>query len=75
MKIGLLGGTFDPIHIGHLIIAERMREALALDRVIFIPAGRPPHRPVPAASAPERLEMVRLAIAGNEAFTFSEIEL
>lgn len=75
MKIGLLGGTFDPIHVGHLIIAERAREALDLDRVIFIPAGRPPHRPAPAASAPERLEMVRLAIAGNEAFTFSEIEL
>ena len=75
MKLGILGGTFDPIHIGHLRIAEEVRTALALDRVIFVPASDPPHRPGPAAVALDRLEMVRLATAENPAFEVSDLEL
>jgi nicotinate-nucleotide adenylyltransferase len=63
--LGLLGGTFDPIHFGHLRLAEEAREALALDRVRLIPAGQPPHRGEPRSTADDRLAMARLAIAGN----------
>jgi nicotinate-nucleotide adenylyltransferase len=61
----VLGGTFDPIHIGHLRAAEEVASRLELDRVYFIPAGRPPHRIPPQAPAHHRLAMVRLALAGN----------
>ena len=75
-SIGLLGGTFDPIHIGHLAVAEEAREALALERVLFVPAGMPPHKPDRLITAPaHRLAMVELAIAGNPAFEVSRIEL
>jgi nicotinate-nucleotide adenylyltransferase len=75
-SIGILGGTFDPIHIGHLAIAEEARETLGLERVLFVPAGVPPHRSVaPAASAADRLAMVRLAVADNPAFEASGIEV
>jgi nicotinate-nucleotide adenylyltransferase len=75
-SVGILGGTFDPIHIGHLAIAEEARETLGLERVLFVPAGLPPHRPVaPAASGMDRLAMVRLAIADNPAFEASAIEV
>ena len=75
MKIGLFGGTFDPIHWGHLRNAEEVREAFSLDRLLFIPAGNPPHkRRGAAASARDRLEMVRLAIAKNPGLALSTVE-
>ncbi|HMA11636.1 MAG TPA: nicotinate-nucleotide adenylyltransferase [Steroidobacteraceae bacterium] len=66
--IGIFGGTFDPIHFGHLRLAEEMAEAIGLDRVLFIPAGQPPHRGAPRTAAAHRLEMVRRAVAGNPRF-------
>ena len=66
--IGIFGGTFDPIHLGHLRLAEEMAEAIGLERVLFIPAGQPPHRGAPRTGAAHRLEMVRRAIAGNPRF-------
>ena len=63
--LGLLGGTFDPIHFGHLRLAEEARAALNLAQVALIPAGQPPHRGTPQSAAVDRLEMVRLASAGN----------
>lgn len=76
MKIGLMGGTFDPIHIGHLLAAETAREEAGLDEVWFMPANVPPHKPhAPKASAEQRWEMVNRAIAGNDAFKASEMEL
>ena len=73
--LGLFGGTFDPIHLGHLRLAEEAREALALAQVCFIPAGRPPHRGVPGSTPEHRLAMVRLAIAGNPAFSLDDAEV
>ncbi len=74
--LGVLGGTFDPIHIAHLALAEEARDALGLDQVLFIPAGQPPHKPGQAiTSGEERLAMVRLAIADNPAFAVSRMEL
>lgn len=72
--IALLGGTFDPIHFGHLRMAEELAEALAIEQVRFIPAGRPPHRGQPRAEARHRLEMARLAIAGNPHFVLDARE-
>jgi nicotinate-nucleotide adenylyltransferase len=74
MRLGLYGGTFDPIHLGHLILAEACREACGLDRVWFVVAGAPPHKPGGRTDVGHRLEMVRLAVAGNPAFEVSEIE-
>ena len=73
--IGIFGGTFDPIHFGHLRLAEEMAAALGLSRVLFMPAGQPPHREVPLISAAHRLEMVRLAIAGNSFFAVDAREV
>jgi nicotinate-nucleotide adenylyltransferase len=76
MKIGLFGGTFDPIHWGHLRSAEEVREAFGLDRVVFIPAAVPPlKRKAGTAPARSRLKMVRAAVAGHPAFAVSDIEL
>ncbi len=76
MRIGLFGGTFDPIHWGHLRSAEEVRETFSLDRIIFIPASTPPHkRRRPTTSAEERLRMVRLAVGGNRHFGVSAVEL
>jgi nicotinate-nucleotide adenylyltransferase len=76
MRLGLLGGSFDPIHFGHLRAAENAREALGLGQVRFIPAGEPPHKPKGGLSAAEdRLAMVRLATASNPAFTVSDLEV
>jgi nicotinate-nucleotide adenylyltransferase len=74
--LGVFGGTFDPIHVAHLAVAEAARDALGLERVLFIPNGEPPHKPdrvvTPAA---DRLAMVRAAIEGNPAFEVSTIEI
>lgn len=75
-KIGILGGTFNPIHYGHLAAAEEVRDRLRLDRVLFIPSFLPPHKhEEDAPSAAQRLEMVRLATAGNSNFRPSDIEI
>jgi len=73
--IGVFGGTFDPIHFGHLRLAEEMAEAIGLSRVLFIPAGQPPHRGAPRTAASHRLEMVRSAIAGNPLFSVDAREV
>jgi len=74
-RIGLFGGTFNPVHIGHLRCAEEIREQFALDRIVFLPAFMPPHKREPAAAPHHRCEMVRLAIAGNPGFELSDIEI
>ena len=75
MRIGILGGTFDPIHYGHLVIAEDARAYLHLDQVLFVPAYQPPHKPERAYSAfGHRVRMVGLALAGNPSFAVSLIE-
>ena len=75
-RIGLFGGTFDPPHVGHLALAEWARERLRLDRVIFVPAGEPPHKRRDAVSGPaHRLAMTRLAVRGNPAFRVSTLEM
>jgi nicotinate-nucleotide adenylyltransferase len=73
--IGLLGGTFNPIHFGHLRMAQELAEALALNEVRFIPSANPPHKPPPAVSAENRAAMVKLAIADNPQFRFDGREL
>ena len=74
-RIGLFGGTFDPPHVGHLALAEWARESLRLDRVLFVPAGRPPHKGRARLSAvAHRLAMTRLAVRDNPAFTVSSLE-
>jgi nicotinate-nucleotide adenylyltransferase len=76
MKIGLFGGTFDPIHWGHLRSAEEVSETFGLDRVYFIPASIPPHkRGQTTTPAQDRLQMVRLAVTGNARFSVSTIEI
>jgi len=76
MKIGILGGTFNPIHIGHLILAEEVREKLKLDKVIFVPTYLPPHKDnSDIAPAHARLAMIKLAIKGNRYFLASDIEI
>lgn len=75
-RLGIMGGTFDPIHIGHLAIAEQAREAFRLDAVVFVPAGNPVFKKNQlVTSADLRLEMCRLAIAGNDAFDVSSMEI
>jgi len=73
--IGILGGTFDPIHFGHLRLAEELAQQLELTEVRFIPSGRPWHRDTPGAMSQQRLEMVRLAIAGNPRFRLDGSEV
>ncbi len=75
-SVGILGGTFDPIHCGHLAIAEEAREALGLERILFIPTGIPPHKPDRLITpAVHRVAMVERAIADNPAFELSRIEV
>jgi nicotinate-nucleotide adenylyltransferase len=74
MRLGLFGGTFDPIHVGHLILAEQCREACALDQVWFVVAGSPPHKQGERTPVVHRLEMARIAVAGHSVFEVSEIE-
>jgi nicotinate-nucleotide adenylyltransferase len=76
MRIGLFGGTFDPIHWGHLRSAEEVSEKLALNRVLFVPTSIPPHKESQkTAPARDRLEMVRLAVAKNPRFSVSTVEI
>ncbi len=75
-SLGIFGGTFDPIHLAHLAVAEAARDALGLERVLFIPVHEPPHkRGQQVTDAVHRLAMVELAIAGNPAFGTSRIEI
>ena len=74
-RIGIFGGTFDPPHFGHLALAEWARAELRLDRVLFVPAGRPPHKArATSSSAAHRLAMTRLAVRGNAAFRVDALE-
>lgn len=76
LKVGIFGGTFNPIHLGHLRSAEEVRERFSLDRVYFVPAARPPHKSGGSLiSATHRLRMVELAIANNPFFSVSAIEV
>ncbi len=76
MRLGLLGGTFNPIHVGHLLLAECAREQFALDRIWFIPAATPPHKPVAdLLDGRHRLALVRAAIHGHPKFVASDLEL
>jgi len=74
-RIGLLGGTFDPVHAGHLAAAKAAISCASLDSVIFIPAAKPPHRGPAVAAAQQRLEMCELATAGDARFSVSDLEL
>jgi len=76
LKLGLYGGTFDPIHTGHLILAESVRSQLALDRILFIPAAIPPHKKdSKITESAIRYEMIQLAIANNPHFEVSPIDI
>ena len=75
MRLGILGGTFDPIHIGHLAAAHAAMECAHLDRVVFIPSAQPPHRAMATAPAEDRLAMTRLAVEGEPRFEVSDIEV
>lgn len=75
-SLGVLGGTFDPIHVAHLALAQEAAESLGLERVLFIPAGSPPHKPgVEISAGEDRLAMVKLAIRGNDRFAVGSLEL
>jgi nicotinate-nucleotide adenylyltransferase len=75
-SVGVFGGTFDPIHLAHLAVAQEAAEALGLERVLFVPAGQPPHKPDTVITPREhRLAMVELAIADNERFAVDRLEL
>jgi len=74
--IGVIGGTFDPIHFGHLVIAEEVYATLKLAQMVFVPAGQPPHKPEQVVTpAQDRLAMLQLAIASNPHFTISMVDL
>lgn len=75
MSIGILGGTFDPIHMGHLMIAEYIRDDFAFDKIIFVPAGNPPLKNYIITSKKDRLNMVKLAIEDNPYFLCCDLEM
>lgn len=75
MRFAIMGGTFDPIHMGHLVMAQCAAEQLELERVYFVPNGTPPHKDDVGADKFHRLEMVRLAVAGNSRFYVSDYEV
>lgn len=76
MNIGILGGTFNPVHLGHLLLAEGALETLGLERILWVPARLPPHKPVDGPTpAEDRCRMVELAIAGLSRFELSRVEL
>lgn len=75
-RIGVLGGTFDPIHIGHLVVADNALQQLELDAMLFVPAGHPPHKlDLEITSQADRMAMIELAIADREEFELSDIDL
>lgn len=74
-KVGIMGGTFDPIHYGHLVIAEQVRERFLLDKVIFVPVGKAPHKEGVEVDKFDRFNMVKLAIESNSNFEISSIEI
>lgn len=74
-RIGVFGGTFDPIHFGHLVVAQEAAWRLALDLVLFVPAGTPPHKPGPVTAPAHRRAMVALAVADNPRFAVATLEL
>ncbi len=75
-RVGVLGGSFNPIHLGHLVLAEDILELLRLDRILFVPASAPPHKPARGlATARDRYAMTELAIRGNPRFAISDLEL
>ncbi len=75
-RVGLFGGSFNPIHLGHLIMAEQAREQLNLDRVLIAPAGQPPHKSgQDLASIPDRMAMIELAIASNDGLVCSDLDI
>lgn len=73
-RLGIFGGTFDPPHLGHLALAEWAREELGLDRVVFVPAGAPPHKRAPGTPAADRLAMTRAAVRGRPEFEVDALE-
>jgi nicotinate-nucleotide adenylyltransferase len=75
VRVGILGGTFDPIHVGHLAAARAAMVCAHLDRVLFVPSGTPPHRRPAVASGDQRLEMSRLAVDGEPGFEVSDVEV
>jgi nicotinate-nucleotide adenylyltransferase len=75
MKTGVFGGTFDPVHLGHLVLAEEARARLGLRQVLFVPAGHPWMKDRAITSAPHRLAMLQLAVGDNPAFSLSRLEI
>jgi len=76
LKLGILGGTFNPIHYGHLLMAERAKEALGISKIVFMPTGNPPHKDTKTvATADDRLKMVELAVGNDENFIISKLEI
>jgi len=75
MRVGVVGGTFDPIHLGHIALAEAAADCAALDHVLLVPAAEPPHRPPAFAPAADRLAMSRIAAAGHPRLRVSDVEL
>lgn len=74
-RLGVFGGTFDPPHHGHLIVAAEVHERLALDRLLFVPAADPPHKAVTGATPGQRVRMLRAALDGDERFAVDELEI
>jgi nicotinate-nucleotide adenylyltransferase len=77
VRVGIFGGTFDPVHQGHMIVAEQVMTELDLTRVMFVPGGIPPHKEASSvrATAPDRLAMVEAAIEGNQRFSVDSVEI
>lgn len=74
-RIGIMGGTFDPIHYGHLVIANEVLDKYDMEKIVFIPAGKPPHKKGPKANPLDRLFMANLATLSNDRFVVSDIEI
>lgn len=75
-RIGIMGGTFNPVHVGHLIAAQEVLNEMNIDKIIFIPTGNPPHKNKNEVISPlDRYEMVKLAVKGNDGFKVSDIEI